>query len=136
MITFPPGKLFLTNDDFIYSLFGKDEDTANVSWIRAIKRKEEGYAYSLFLAQIYEKLREKGYFGLGSQFPGGIPHIAADDYFLLEDAIDWLEDTLSALPQPFMGYFHFMPPHGPYLTNKKYYDYFERGWLYASFQAA
>ncbi len=120
----PFGKFFLTNDDFIYSLFGRDEDTATVSWIRAMKRKEDGYAYSLFLAQMYEKLRERAISALGSQFPGGIPHIAADDYFLLEDAIDWLGDTLSALPQPFMGYFHFMPPHGPYLTNKKFYDYF------------
>ena len=121
----PFGKLFLANDNFIYSLFGKDEDTANVSWIRAMKRKEEGYAYSLFLALLYEKQRERMVRGLQPQFPAGIPHIATDDYFLLEDAIDWLEDTLGTLPQPFLGYFHFMPPHGPYLTNQKYYNHFE-----------
>jgi arylsulfatase A-like enzyme len=120
----PLGKLFLTNDDFIYSLFGKDEDTANVSWIRAMKKREEGYAYSLFLARLYEKQRDSVISALRTQFPGGIPHIATDDYFLLEDAIDWLRDTVDTFPQPFMGYFHFMPPHGPYLTNKKYYNFF------------
>jgi choline-sulfatase len=89
-----------------------------------MKRKEEGYAYSLFLARLYEKQRDRAISALQSQFPGGIPHIAADDYFLLEDAIDWLEGALGALPRPFMGYFHFMPPHGPYLTNQKYYNFF------------
>ena len=120
----PMGRLFLANDDFIYSLFGNDEDTASVSWIRAMKRKEEGFAYSLFLARLYEQQRGKVASELMSQFPGGIPHIAADDYFLLEDAIDWLGGTLSTLPQPFMGYFHFLPPHRPYLTHRDFQDRF------------
>ena len=115
----PLGKLFLTNDDFIYTLFGNDEDTATVSWVRTMKTKEEGYAYSLFLARLYEQQREKMIAELRSQFPGGVPHIATDDYFLLEDAIAWLGDTLSALPERFMGYFHFLPPHHPYLTLKE-----------------
>lgn len=121
----PLGKLYLVNDNFISSLFGKDEDIASVSWIRAMKREEEGYAYSLFLARMYEKQREKVISELRSQFPGGIPRVEGDNYFLLEDAIDWLDGALVDLPQPFMGYFHFMPPHGPYLTNEKYYNYFE-----------
>jgi arylsulfatase A-like enzyme len=126
----PLGKLFLANDDFINSLFGRDRDTASVSWIRAMKRKDEGYAYSLFLARLYEKQRERVISGLKSRFPGGIPHIATDDYFLLEDAIDWLGETLDTLPQPFMGYFHFMPPHFPYLTHRDFRGRFEGdGWL-------
>ncbi len=120
----PMGKLFLANDDFIQSVFGKDEDTASVSWIRAMKRKEEGFAYSLFIARLYEMQRERVISALGSQFPGGIPHVSVDDYFLLENAIDWLGDTLSTLPQPFMGYFHFMPPHFPYLTHRDFQDRF------------
>jgi arylsulfatase A-like enzyme len=121
----PQGKLLLANDEFLYSLFGNDEDIANVSWIRAIKRREEGYAYSLFLARLYEKQRERAIADLRSQFPAGIPHIATDDYFLLEDAINWLGEKIGTVPQPFMGYFHLMPPHGPYLTNQKNYDYFK-----------
>ena len=121
----PLEKLFLANDHFIYSLFGKDEDTASVSWIRTIKRKEEGYAYSLFLARLYEKQRERVIKGLHSQFPSGIPHVAEDDYFLLEDAINWLDETLGNLPRPFMGYFHFMPPHFPYLTHRDFQGRFD-----------
>lgn len=121
----PLGRLYLANDNFIYSLFSKDEDIASVSWVRAMKRKEEGYAYSLFLTRLYEMQRERAIKTVQSQFPGGMPQVAGDNYFLLEDAIDWLEESLGNLPQPFMGYFHFMPPHGPYRTNKKYYKYFE-----------
>jgi arylsulfatase A-like enzyme len=120
----PTGKLFLANDDFIHSLFEKDDDTASVSWVRAMKKKETGYAYSLFLARLYEKQRERMISELQSQFPSGIPHVSVDDYFLLEDAIDWLGDKLDTLPQPFMGYFHFMPPHFPYLTHRDFQNRF------------
>jgi arylsulfatase A-like enzyme len=120
----PLGKLFLTNDDFIYALFRKDEDMATVSWVRTTKSKDEGYAYSLFLARLFEKQRERMISELRPQFPGGIPHIATDDYFLLEDGINWLGDTLSGLPQPFLGYFHFWPPHDPYNTEQKFFGHF------------
>jgi len=130
----PLGKLFLANDGFITSLFGKDEDTANVSWIRAMKRKEEGYAYSLFLARLYEKQRDRAISALKSQFPRGIPHVSVDDYFLLEDATEWLGNTLSTLPQPFIGYFHFMPPHFPYLTHRDFQDRFTEDGYFPPFK--
>jgi arylsulfatase A-like enzyme len=130
----PRGKLFLANDDFIDTLFEHDEDVASVSWIRAMKRKEEGFAYSLFLAYLFEKQREKIISGLQSQFPRGIPHVATDDYFLLEDAINWLTKTLDTLPKPYMGYFHFMPPHFPYLTHRDFQDRFEGDGLFPEFK--
>jgi arylsulfatase A-like enzyme len=121
----PLRQLLLTSDEFLYRLFRNDEDTATVSWVRAMKRKEEGFAYSLFLARLYEQQRERITLGLRPHFPGGIPNIAADDYFLLEDAIDWLGGKLGEVPQPFMGYFHFMPPHRPYLTHSEFYGRFD-----------
>jgi arylsulfatase A-like enzyme len=120
----PLADLLLTNDEFITTLFGKDENTATVGWTRAVKSKEEGYAYSLFLSRILQVLRERKISDLRSQFPGGIPQIAGENYFLLEDAIDWLGNTLRNLSQPFMGYFHFMPPHGPYNTRKDFFGRF------------
>jgi len=120
----PLEKLFLTNDDFIYKVFGNDEDIALVSWVRAMKRKEDGFAYSLFLSRLYEKQREMLIANLRSKYPGGIPRIAVDNYFLLEDAIDWLAEKLNSIPRPFLGYFHFWPPHDPYVTNQKYYNQF------------
>jgi choline-sulfatase len=120
----PLADLLLTNDEFITNLFGKDESTATVGWTRAMKSKEEGYAYSLFLSRILQALRERSISDLRSQFPGGIPQIAGENYFLLEDAVDWLGATVRNLSQPFMGYFHFMPPHGPYNTRKDFFGRF------------
>jgi len=117
------GKLFLTSDNFIYDFFGNDEDIAQVSWVRAMKRKEDGFAYSLFLSSIYEKQRENIIANVRPKY-AGVPRIAVDNYFLLEDAIDWLGEKLYNTSQPFMGYFHFWPPHDPYVTQKKFYNKF------------
>jgi arylsulfatase A-like enzyme len=122
----PLKKLFLANEDFLSTLFGNDEDTASVSWVRAMKSKEEGYAYSLFFARLLENQREKLISNLREQYPVGIPHIDVDDYFLLEDATNWLGDTLGGLTQPFLGYFHFLPPHRPYLTHKDFQGRFAK----------
>lgn len=130
----PTNELYLAKDNLIDSLFGRDEDIASVSWIRTMKISEDGYAYSLFLSRLYEKLRERAVMGMQAQFPGGIPHVVPDNYFLLEDAIDWLGNTVKSLPQPFMGYFHFMPPHDPYLTTQKYYNHFERDGFLPTFK--
>ena len=120
----PLGTLLLTNDEVITTLFGRDESTASVSWTRAMKSQEEGYAYSLFMARVVTALRERRIASLRSQFPVGLPHIAGDNYFLLEDAIDWLGEKVQSVPEPFMGYFHFMPPHGPYTTRVDYFGHF------------
>ena len=123
----PLRKLFLANDVLISGLFSADEDIASVSWVRAMKnKKEEGFAYSLFLSRLFEQQRERLVSGLRGQFPVGIPHIEVDDYFLLEDAIDWLDNALGNLPHPFLGYFHFLPPHRPYLTHKDFHGSFTK----------
>jgi len=123
----PLEKLFLASDQLIPNLFSGDEDIASVSWVRAMKnKKEEGFAYSLFLARILEKQRDRLISEVRSQFPVGIPHTGADDYFLLEDGIDWLGNTLENLPSPFLGYFHFLPPHRPYLTHRDFHGRFAK----------
>ena len=120
----PLGRLYLAYDDFINTIFNKDEDTATVSWVRAMKNKEEGFAYSLFLSHLYGDYRNKIVTDLRSQYPDGLPYFAGDDYFLLEDAFDFLSDTVRAVPQPFIGYFHFLPPHAPYKTHKDFNNIF------------
>ena len=114
---------FLSSDSFIPTLFGNDEDIAQVSWIRVMERGEEGYAYSLFLSPLYDKYRNRYYeaefANLLQQFPRGIPQ---DDYdsFLLEHAIDGIGNLLTKTAQPFIGYFHFWPPHAPYNTHRDF----------------
>lgn len=115
----PQDQLFIFNDSFIRKYFPNDEDIATVSWARAIKRSE-GFSYSLFLSQLYEKYRNGKVGEAARNYPYGLPNINNDNYFTLEDGISWLADRMSGLPKPFMGYFHFLPPHFPYKPRKDF----------------
>jgi arylsulfatase A-like enzyme len=119
----PMNKLMLTTD-FLESLFAKDEDIASVAWTRAVKKEEEGYSYSLFFSEFYEKYIYGKVEAFRPFFPRGVPNIKGDNFFLLEDAIDWLQGELNTFPRPFMGYFHFMPPHAPCNTHKDFFRAF------------
>ena len=108
--------------------FEKDEDIFTVSWMRYFEKRLDGNTYSLFLSYLNELrnlMIDASYASLKLEYPRGIPGISdspghfAD--FLLEDAIDWLQENLGRLPQPFMGYFHFYPPHDPYRTHREFY---------------
>ncbi|MBK9925715.1 MAG: sulfatase-like hydrolase/transferase [Anaerolineales bacterium] len=119
--------LFLGSQDdgFIHTLFKNDDDIASLSWTRNINIKEQGTAYSLLISHLYQLLREKHIADYRKLFPRGIPSIeASQNVFTLEDAVDWTVKRLPALPQPFLGYFHFLPPHDPYRTSQEFYGRF------------
>ena len=132
----PLDRFLLMSNNLILALFERDNDIATVSWIRTMKREKEGYAYSLFLSRIYEfyeKYRTAQFNDLKALYPRGIPSIDYINYFLLEDVIDWLGNNLQGIPQPFLGYFHFWPPHEPYRTHRDFYGRFENdGYIPAS----
>jgi arylsulfatase A-like enzyme len=46
------------------------------------------------------------------------------NYFVLEDGIDFLLDQLIQIPQPFLGYFHFLPPHKPFSPRREFTELF------------
>jgi len=125
-------RLFLKNDFIIPSLFEEDEDIAVLGWLRAIRRIDDGYAYSLFLSLLYENYDqqlEAKFEGLKRFYPRGIPAMSADSYFLLEAAIDWFSERIDSLPQPFLSYLHFLPPHDPYSTHRDFFNRFkDDGW--------
>lgn len=58
------------------------------------------------------------------RFPRGLPG-AHDLRFLLEDAIDWTIEQLSAIPRPFFAYLHFLPPHDPYNPRHEFVGIFD-----------
>ena len=120
----PQNRLFLTADSFVHDWLGNDEDIADVGWTRTIKKGEDGYAYSLFLSDLYKLYIQNRIAKVGPKFPRGIPSIRGDNYFLLEDAIDWLQNQIGRLPQPYLGYFHFMPPHAPTSTSIDFFRKF------------
>lgn len=122
----PQQQLFLTNDNIVTRLFLKDDDIASVGWGRTIKKQETGYSYSLFLSDIYTQYMSNKIRGLKPFFPRGIPNINEDNYYLLEDAVNWLQDQIGQFPSPFLGYFHFMPPHMPCNTHRDFYGQFAK----------
>jgi arylsulfatase A-like enzyme len=122
----PWKSLFLGSyDAFVESLFQKDQDIASVSWTRNLNLQEDGYAYSLFFSHLYETLQAGSYSDLKKMFPRGLPSTGdVGSYFVLERAIDWIGRRLIHVPQPFFGYFHLLPPHGPYNTETEFYNHF------------
>ena len=107
------------------SLFQRDEDIASVSWTRNVNVKQEGYAYSLLFSHLYGVLQAHSNEDLRRLFPRGLPStgdVGSD--FVLERAIDWIGRRLIYVPQPFFGYFHLLPPHGPYNTKLDFYNHF------------
>jgi len=68
-----------------------------------------------------------------NRFPRGLTQCSLDGNalppcFLLEEGVDWLMNTLASQPQPFMGYVHFFPPHGPYIAPRRYTGLYNDGW--------
>ena len=128
----PQSEYLLRSDKVILALFGYDDDIATLSWDLFVKRKYDGYAYSLFsshLYDIYDKRLDARFSSLESYYPNGLPHFGVDNYYLLENAIDSINDKLENIPKPFMGYFHFLPPHAPYSPHKDFYGRFQNdGW--------
>ncbi len=122
----PWKKLFLDSyDSFVHSLFVNDEDTASVSWTRNVDLKDDGYAYSLFLSHLYQALQDRRNPELLKMFPRGLPSTGdVGSQFLLETATDWIGDRVTRLPRPFIGYFHLLPPHGPYNTSVEFFNRF------------
>ncbi len=121
----PQKELFAANDLAFDRLFPWDGDIAPLSWDRIISEGEKKYTYSLFFAELYEKYHEKVVAGLIEDFPRGIPHIGEEAYFRLEDGIDWMLAQLFKIPQPFLGYFHYLPPHRPYSTRRDFVGLFK-----------
>ena len=112
-------------DKLIQSIFSKDTDIATVSWFRTARVNDTGYAYSLFLSRLYETLSEQNQKTLSAEYPRGLPSAGeAGPNFLLDYAINWMGPKLSAIPQPFLGYFHFLPPHYPYRTHIDFMNVF------------
>ena len=119
-------ELSLVDEQYSDRFFPSD---SNVSfWSEGlILRGNSTIPSSLFLSHLYRLIRfayksdlTKEY---GQLFPRGVPNLN-DIYFILEDAVDWIMSELARLPRPFLGYFHFLPPHEPYTTRSDFIDLF------------
>ena len=123
-LVIPQKSLFTTNALSFDRFFPWDGDISSLSWDRIAAKGEEGYSYSLFFSHLYERYEKKLADKLLQDFPRGIPHTGDDDYFLLEDGISWMISQFPKNPQPFLGYFHYLPPHRPYFTRHDFVNAF------------
>jgi arylsulfatase A-like enzyme len=48
--------------------------------------------------------------------------------YKFEDTIDWVIQNIRDIPQPFLAYYHFWPPHNPYRPRYDFIDIFKDGW--------
>jgi arylsulfatase A-like enzyme len=119
----PWESLYLESDYLYNTLFKADPDIAPISWSRAMKRLD-GYSYSLYLSHIYGLIKRGKAKEYIEDFPRGLPNHDDFTYFILEQGIDWLTEQVTSAPQPFLGYYHFFPPHDPYHTRADFYGRF------------
>ena len=110
-------------------LFGNDFTPAVQA--ESLIRRRGDISSSLFLYEVYRLWMSFLERRLNAQrrdlFPRGLPGIE-DRVFLLEDAMDWTMRQLKAMPQPFLAYLHFLPPHDPYHARKDFVGRFADGW--------
>jgi len=95
--------------------------TSNLLTPTTIIRPSRGWGARRFL---HRRQLEGAY---GDRFPRGIPHLHSL-FYILEHAIDWLQDELIRAPEPFFGYVHVLPPHEPYFARRDFVDRFADGW--------
>ena len=88
---------------------------------------------SLFLSMFHRLWRAARRKNLGKEyadlFPRGLPSTTGSPVlFILEHAIDWTKLQLENSPQPFLAYFHLLPPHDPYTPRCEFVGLFDDEW--------
>jgi arylsulfatase A-like enzyme len=121
----PRQELYLDHDIISSVLFQNDEDTATISWWQSFVKNGGKSTYSLYLSHLFNYFKEKKITQYKDLYPLGVPNIRDDNFFLPETAIDWTLEQISTIQQPYLGYFHYLPPHDPYLTRQEFYDTFQ-----------
>lgn len=84
----------------------------------------DGFLYSLLFPSLLGKDEYNYPTEISKIFPRGIPAADRRGTFTLEESIDWTGQQTKSLPQPFLGYLHFYPPHYPYNTREDFNDAF------------
>ena len=121
----PRQDLYLDKDFVSDILFSNDEDTATISWWQSVVKKGRKGTYSLFFSHFYRAYKEHILEKYADLYPRGLPNIRDDNFFLPEDANNWTLEQVADMPRPFLGYFHYLPPHDPYLTRADFVDTFK-----------
>jgi arylsulfatase A-like enzyme len=121
----PCEELYLSSVWWVDMLFKPDFDTASLAWDRIIDPTLDGLLYSLFFSKYIRNSLEKLPPEITEKFPRGLPNIGRNtNLYILEQAIDWIKYQIKDSLQPFLAYFHLLPPHAPYKTRREFIDSF------------
>lgn len=124
-----PRQLALGDLEYSDLLFSKDYIAALIGEKGDLRRLKYGLNGSLFLTFFYRWLEDLKANQINSQhrqkFRRGVPN-QEWIWFLLEDGIDWTIEQAHAMPQPYLAYFHFFPPHNPYTPRVDYTGLFSK----------
>jgi arylsulfatase A-like enzyme len=109
-------------------------DDADVVWRSfedLILQRGENAPSSLFLSlpdrlrmALHRRIRVRPYSG---SYPRGLPALFKMT-FRMEDIIEGIERVVADAPEPFLGYFHLLPPHEPYMPHQDFVGRFNDGW--------
>ncbi|MDX1566072.1 MAG: sulfatase-like hydrolase/transferase, partial [Phycisphaeraceae bacterium] len=97
-----------------------------VAWLQTMKGGEDWLAYSLFASRFHKSLVDRKLAPHIPNFPLGLPGTHFDEHFILEDGVDFVVDRVRTADDPYLGYFHFLPPHHPYHTRVDHFQRFHR----------
>jgi arylsulfatase A-like enzyme len=130
-----PDTYFLTGTPPLHKVFKNDKDTAyrSSNFLMRLVPSESIMPGSMFLSLLNETWLEQyeASFNsdLASLFPEGLPEEGnSKSFFLLEQAIDGMENLVKRVPQPFLAYFHLYPPHHPYHPRREFIGRFDDQW--------
>jgi arylsulfatase A-like enzyme len=89
-----------------------------------------GSLYFSFFDKLKSYLMVRSSFrGLRKDYPRGIPNFVKYKlYFVLEQVFEGMAQEILRLQRPFVGYFHFWPPHEPYFPNRRFIGIFDDHW--------
>lgn len=126
-----PGEFCLVDGQFYDRLFPEDANIAHQCFegflIPSVQQRPGSLLLSLVDGIRISAHRQALKREYASLYPRGVPELW-NLFFLLEDAIDGIKALISNSRKPFLGYFHLLPPHGPYATRREFVDLFDDGW--------
>jgi arylsulfatase A-like enzyme len=114
----------IQSSQWFTDLMDNDLDAALLLKTRLEDKSLDGFLYSLLFPSFLGKDKNNYPPEILDRFPRGIPDVDRRGPFILEDSIDWTLQQCVSLPQPFLGYLHFYPPHYPYNTREEFIDSF------------
>jgi arylsulfatase A-like enzyme len=112
-------------------LFESDADVVWRSFEDLILQRGENAPSSLFLSlpdrlrmALHRRIRTRGY---RESYPLGLPTLFKMT-FTLEDVMEGVERVIADAPVPYIGYFHLLPPHEPYMPHAEFVGCFDDDW--------